>query len=171
MRNTRKYVILAVVAALCLFMAMPVMAQPKGGAMMPMDVYTPLAQGYDFVREGKYEAAKDQFNKAVKADPFNSFAFNNLAVLSEREGKLNDALALLNRAANKADQYLDKVTQTCFAGGGCLAVKPLREVGEKSSIAPIIQENIAKLQAKIKATGTAPPAGSPPPMVPPAKTK
>ncbi len=34
MRNTRKYVILAVVAALCLFMAMPVMAQPKGGAMM-----------------------------------------------------------------------------------------------------------------------------------------
>ena len=59
------------------------------------------------------------------------------------------------------------MTQTCFAGGGCLAVKPLREKGEKSSIAPIIQENIQKLQAKIAATGTAPPPGSPPPMVPP----
>ena len=34
MRNTRKYVILAVVAALCLCMAVPVMAQPKGGALM-----------------------------------------------------------------------------------------------------------------------------------------
>src|SRR3989339_739520 len=135
MRNTRKYVILTVVAALCLCMAMPAMAQPKGGAMMPMDVYTPIAAGYDFVREGKF----------------------------------NDALALLNRASKHADAYLDKVSQTCFAGGGCLAVKPLREVGEKSSIAPIIQENIAKLQAKIKATGTAPPAGSPPPMGPPAK--
>jgi len=171
MRNTRKYVILAVVAALCLFMAMPVMAQPKGGALMKMDAFTPIAAGYDFVREGKYEAAKNKFDKAMKADPNNSFAFNNNAVLLEREGNLNDALALLNRAATHADAYLDKVTQTCFAGGGCLAVKPLREVGEKSSIAPIIQENIQKLQAKIAETGTAPPPGSPPPMVPPAKTK
>ena len=171
MRNTRKYVILTVVAALCLCMAMPAMAQPKGGAMMPMDVYTPLAQGYDFVREGKYEAAKNEFDKAMKADPNNSFAFNNNAVLLEREGKLNDALALLNRASKHAEAYLDKVSQTCFAGGGCLAVKPLREVGEKSSSAPSVQENIQKLQAKIAATGTAPPAGSPPPMVPQPKTK
>src|SRR5665648_332520 len=160
MRNTRKYVILAVVAALCLCVAMPVMAQPKGGAMMPMDVYTPIAQGYDFVREGKYDAAKNEFAKAMKADPNNSFAYNNNAVLLEREGKLNDALALLNRATTHSNEYFDKVTQTCFAGGGCLAVKPLREAGEKSSIAPIIQENIAKLQAKIAATGHAAPAGA-----------
>ncbi len=136
-----------------------------------MDVYTPIAAGYDFVREGKYEAAKDQFAKAMKADPNNPFALNNMAVLEEREGKLNDALALLNRASTYANEYFDKVTQTCFAGGGCLAVKPLRELGEKSSIAPIIQENITKLQAKIAATGTAPPAGSPPPMVPPAENE
>ena len=171
MRNTRKYVIFTVVAALCLFMAMPVLAQPKGGALMEMDVFTPIAQGYDFVREGKYEAAKAQFAIAVKRDRFNPFALNNMAVLEEREGKLNDALANLKDATTHADEYLDKVTQTCFAGGGCLAVKPLREKGEKSSIAPIIQENIQKLQAKIAATGTAPPPGTAPPMVPPAKTK
>jgi tetratricopeptide (TPR) repeat protein len=169
MRNTRKYVILTVVAALCLFMAMPVMAQPKGGALMAMDSFTPIAQGYDFVREGKYEAAKAQFAIAVKRDRYNPFALNNMAVLEEREGKLNDALANLKDATTHADEYLDKVTQTCFAGGGCLAVKPLRELGEKSSIAPIIQENIQKLQAKIAATGTPPPPGTPPPMVPPKK--
>jgi tetratricopeptide (TPR) repeat protein len=169
MRNTRKYVILAVVAALCLFMALPVMAQPKGGALMAMDVFTPIAQGYDFVREGKYEAAKNEFAKAVKADRHNPFALNNMAVLEEREGKLNDALANLKDATTHANEYLDKVTQTCFAGGGCLAVKPLRELGEKSSIAPIIQENIQKLEAKIAATGTPPPPGTPPPMVPPKK--
>ncbi len=167
----RKYVIFTVVAALCLFMALPVLAQPKGGALMSMDAFTPIAQGYDFVREGKYEAAKNEFAKAVKADRHNPFALNNMAVLEEREGKLNDALANLKDATTYADQYLDKMTQTCFAGGGCLAVKPLREKGEKSSIAPVIQENIAKLEAKIKATGTAPPAGSPPPMVPPMKSK
>ena len=169
MRNTRKYVIFAVVAALCLFMALPVMAQPKGGALMKMDAFTPIAQGYDFVREGKYEAAKNEFAKAVKADRHNPFALNNLAVLEEREGKLNDALANLKDATTNANDYLDKVTQTCFAGGGCLAVKPLRELGEKSSIAPIIQENIQKLEAKIAATAAAPPPGTPPPMVPPKK--
>jgi tetratricopeptide (TPR) repeat protein len=167
----RKYVIFTVVAALCLFMALPVLAQPKGGALMSMDAFTPIAQGYDFVREGKYEAAKNEFAKAVKADRHNPFALNNMAVLEEREGKLNDAMANLKDATTYADQYLDKITQTCFAGGGCLAVKPLREKGEKSSIAPVIQENIAKLEAKIKATGTAPPPVSPPPMVPPQKTK
>ena len=98
MRNSRKYVILAVVAALCLLMTMPVMAQPKGGRMMQMDAFTPIAAGYDFVREGKYEAAKNEFGKAVKADRYNPFALNNLAVLDEREGKLNDALAHLKDA-------------------------------------------------------------------------
>ena len=170
MRNSRKYVILAVVAALCLLMTMPVMAQPKGGRMMQMDAFTPIAAGYDFVREGKYEAAKNEFGKAVKADRYNPFALNNLAVLDEREGKLNDALAHLKDALTHSDEYFDKVTQTCFAGGGCLAVKPLREAGEKSSITPIIQENIQKLEAKIAATGTPPPPGTAPPMVPPVKT-
>jgi tetratricopeptide (TPR) repeat protein len=162
----RKFVILTVVAALCLFMAMPVLAQPKGGAMMKMDAFTPIAQGYDFVREGKYAAAKNEFAKAVKADRYNPFALNNMAVLDEREGKLNDALANLKDATTHADAYKDKVVQTCFAGGGCLAVKPRREKGEKSSIAPIIQENIKKLEAKIAATKHPAPPVSPPPMAP-----
>ena len=167
----RKVLILTVIAALCVFMAIPVLAQPKGGALMTMDAFTPIAQGYDFVREGKYAAAKNEFAKAVKADRHNPFALNNMAVLEEREGKLNDALATLKDATTFADQYFDKVSQTCFAGGGCLAVKPLREKGTASSIAPIIQENIQKLEAKIAATKTPPPPGTPPPMVPPQKTK
>ncbi|MGB8990688.1 MAG: hypothetical protein WCD80_01390 [Desulfobaccales bacterium] len=171
MRNTRKYVILAVVAALCLLLASPVLAQPKGGALMKMDAFTPIAKGYDFVREGKYAAAKMEFATAVKADRHNPFALNNMAVLEEREGKLNDALANLKDATTFADKYLDKVSQTCFAGGGCLAVKPLREKGTASSIAPIIQENIQKLEAKIAATKHPAPPVTPPPMVPPQKTK
>jgi tetratricopeptide (TPR) repeat protein len=171
MQNTRKYVIFAVIAALCLFMAVPALAQPKGGALMKMDAFTPIAHGYDFVREGKYAAAKNEFQKAVKADRFNPFALNNMAVLEEREGKLNDALANLKDGTKYANDYLDKVSQTCFAGGGCLAVKPLREKASSSQIAPILQENIAKLEAKIKATGHPAPAVTPPPMTPPQKGK
>jgi hypothetical protein len=143
----------------------------RGGAMMPDDVYTPISKGYDLIRDGKYEAARYEFADAVKRDKFNPFALNNLAVLDERDGKLNDAMAHLKDATIHAAEYKDKVAQTCFAGGGCMAVKPVRAVGETSSILPIIQENTKKLEAKIAATKTPPPAGSPPPIVPAPKTK
>jgi tetratricopeptide (TPR) repeat protein len=171
MQNARKCLIIMVATALCLALAIPVLAQPKGGALMKMDAFTPIAKGYDMIREGKYEAAKYQFATAVKRDPGNSFALNNMAVLEEREGKLNDALANLKDATIHAAAYLDKTSQTCFVGGGCLAVKPVREAGQTSSIAPIIQENIAKLQAKIAATKTPPPPVSPPPMTPKSPAK
>jgi tetratricopeptide (TPR) repeat protein len=171
MRHTRTCVILLVVAALFLFVASPVLAQPKGGALMAEDVFTPIAKGYDLVRDGKYDAAKYEFETAVKRDRHNPFALNNLAVLEERSGKLNDALANLKDATTHAAEYKDKVVQTCFVGGGCLAVKPVRAAADKSEIAPIIAENIKKLEAKMAAQKTPAPAGSPPAMVPPPKTK
>jgi hypothetical protein len=46
--------------------------------------------------------------------------------------------------------------------GLCTAVKPSREMGSVSTIAPIIKDNIAKLQPKIEALPPQP--SSPPPM-------
>ncbi len=187
MRHTRKCLFIMVIMALSLALTIPVLAQVpgppgpgqqtapagaiKGGAMMPEDVYTPIAKGYDLIRDGKYEAARAQFADATKLDKLNPFALNNLAVLDERDGKLNDAMAHLKDATIHAAEYKDKVAQTCFAGGGCMAVKPVRAVKDTSDILPIIQDNIKKLEAKIAATGTPPPAGSPPPIVPAPKTK
>jgi hypothetical protein len=138
------------IVGLFLLLASSALAQPKGGALMKKDVYTPIAMGYKFIQEGKYAAAKHEFAIAVKRDCHNPFALNNLAVLEEREGNLDGALAKLKDASTHANAYLDKVMQTCFVGGGPLAVRPLRMKGEKSTIAPIIQENISKLEAKIK---------------------
>ncbi|HEY9074053.1 MAG TPA: hypothetical protein VIN67_07960 [Desulfobaccales bacterium] len=188
MQHTRKCLLIMAILALSLALTIPAFAQkPEGkgasgqplgtpgtirsGAMMPVDVYTPIAKGYDFIREGKYEAAKMEFAKATKLDQFNPFALNNMAVLEEREGKLNDSLANLKDGTLHAAQYLDKTAQTCFAGGGCMAVKPTRELGTTSTILPILNENIQKLEAKIAATGHAPPPVSPPPMSPAPKTK
>jgi hypothetical protein len=173
MRHTRKCILILTILALSLAFTIPALAQvpPKGGALMPQDVFTPIAQGYDFIRDGKYDAARNQFEIAAKRDKFNPFALNNMAVLDERAGKLNDAMAHLKDATLHAAEYKDKVSQTCFVGGGCLAVKPTRQAGTSSSIAPIIQENIQKLQAKMAATGTPAPPVSPPPMTPAPKTK
>jgi len=186
MRHSRNCLLILVI--LTLAFAIPVLAQQsggppgpgqqaapagtvRGGAMMPEDVYTPISKGYDLIRDGKYDAAKNEFATAVKLDKFNPFALNDLAVLDERDGKLNDALAHLKDATIHAAEYKDKVAQTCFAGGGCMAVKPVRAVGETSEILKIIQENTTKLEAKIAATKTPPPAGSPPPIMPAPKTK
>jgi len=143
----------------------------RGGSLMPVDVYTPIRRGYTFVREGNYGAAKHEFEMAAKLDELNPFALNNLGVLDERDGKLNDALAHFKDASIHAAQYRDKVAQTCFVGGSCMAVEPSRKLAANSEILPIIQENITKLEAKIAATHTPPPAETPPPMMPQPKAK
>jgi tetratricopeptide (TPR) repeat protein len=197
MRQTRKCLFIMGIMALSLALTIPAFGQPaaptgqapgpgvqtapagtvRGGGLMPDDVFSPIAKGYDLIREGNYAGARGQFETAVRLDKLNPFALNNLAVLDERDGKLNDALAHLKDALIHSDEYRDKVTQTCFVGGGCMAVKPLHGFGEtgtaapKSSITPVIQENIQKLEAKIAATKTPPPPGTPPPVVPPPKTK
>jgi tetratricopeptide (TPR) repeat protein len=136
----------------------------RGGSLMPVDVYTPIRRGYTFVREGNYEAARHEFAIAAHLDELNPFALNDLGVLDERDGKLNDALAHFKDATIHAAQYRDKVQQTCFVGGSCMAVEPERKLTANSEILPIIQENIAKLEAKIAATHTPPPGVNPPPM-------
>jgi tetratricopeptide (TPR) repeat protein len=132
--------------------------------MMEENVFTPLAKGYDFLAQGNYAAAQNEFRKAVEWDSSNPFALNNLAVLLEREGKLDDALANLKRAMAYADAYKDQTERTCFVGGLCMAVKPKRGLGPTSSIAPIVQENIRMLQEKIAQTKTPTPPEAPPPM-------
>jgi Flp pilus assembly protein TadD len=133
---------------------------------MKKDAYTPITKGYDFIRAGNYEAAEMEFRAALKADRFNPFALNNLAVLSEKKGKLKEALAFLIDAQTHAAEYNDKVQQTCFIDGLCQAVKPVQEVGPKSVIAEIIAENMAKLKDKIAKTPMPPEPSSPPPVSP-----
>lgn len=153
-----------VLVGFSLLLTPPTMAQPKAGSLMAEDVFTPIAMGYDLMRDGKYEAAEAQFKLALKADSFNSFALNNLAALEEKKGKLKDAMAYLTGAGKYADRYLNQVEQTCFVGGLCAAVKPIKKTGTESTIAPIIAENMKKLKAKVAATPTKPVPSTPPKM-------
>ncbi|MBM4284834.1 MAG: hypothetical protein FJ128_06240 [Deltaproteobacteria bacterium] len=153
--------VLVGVAALSMMLSAPAQAQPRP---MEEDVFTPLIKGYDFMRQGKYDAAKMEFETALKKDRFNPFALNNLAALVEKEGKLKDAMAYLVDAQKHAGKYLDKVQETCFVGGLCAGVKPLKEMGTESGIAKVIKENIEKLQAKMAQTPQTPEPSKPPKM-------
>ncbi len=150
-----------ILAGFSLLLTAPALAQPRP---MDQDVFTPLTKGYALMREGKYDAAEYEFKAALKRDRYNPFALNNLAVLQEKEGKLKDALAYLTDAQEHAAEYYNKVEQTCFIGGLCAAIRPKKDVGQTSTVAPVIAENIKKLKAKMAATPSKPEPSTPPKM-------
>jgi len=168
MRKARWIIGLTLTIGLVLLLAISAMAQKPvvkfWDQPFPANVWGPLNQGYDLLAAGKYDAAAVQFEKVTKIDNTNPFALNNLAAIQEQKGHLREAMALLQQATEKADLYKQAVSQTCFVAGLCTAVKPKKEMGTTSTIAPIIRENIAKLQPKIDALPPQP--SSPPPMSP-----
>jgi tetratricopeptide (TPR) repeat protein len=147
----RKLRIVALAAVTTLLVSVSVvLAQPQP---MTEDVFTPLSRGYDFMSQGKYDLAKAEFEKVIKADRYNPYANNNLAAIAEREGQTQVALGYLNTAMEKVDQYPYRVaSQVCFPGGLCTAVKPLKEYTATTgtSIAAVVGDNIAKLSKKEK---------------------
>lgn len=161
MRTAKWTAVLAISALAVVMFISPVLAQPRP---MTKDVFTPLSQGYDFMRAGKYKAAQNQFHIALKRDRFNPFALNNLAAIAAQEGKLKDAMAYLTDASKYAKDYKQKYQQVCFTGGLCTGVKPVKAMGNESMIAKVIAENMAKLKAKIAAHPSPPVPSTPPPM-------
>lgn len=157
---------LVMVLGLCLLLAGPAAAQLTtwGKGPFPVSIMQPLNDGFDLIAAGKYDLAAIKFKEVLKEDMNNPFALNNLAAIEQQKGNTRGAMALLQQATLKAGDYLQKVAQTCFVAGLCNAVKPTQEMGTTSTIAPIVQDNINKLQPKLDALPPQP--SSPPPMSP-----
>ena len=139
------------VFALLLASFVPVMAQPRP---MDVDIFTPLSLGYDLMADGKYDLAKQEFEKVIKADPYNPIANNNLAAIAEREGQPKVAMGYLKAGMEKVDQYPYRVDkQVCFTGGLCTAIKPKRDPDPQhgptgQSVAAVLGDNLKKLSEK-----------------------
>jgi tetratricopeptide (TPR) repeat protein len=163
MVRTAKWTTVLALSALAVFLVITssALAQPRP---MPEDVFTPLTKGYDLMRAGKYEAAEDQFKEALAKDRYNPFALNNLAAIKAQQGKLKEALAYLTDAETQAKSYLEKYQEVCFTEGLCTGVKPIKVMGNESTISKVISENMVKLKAKIAATPEKPVPSTAPPM-------
>jgi|UniRef100_A0A7C3Z9Z2 tetratricopeptide (TPR) repeat protein len=164
MRQVRSSTTLVLAVGLCLLLAAGAAAQVTGygSTPLPADIYGPLNEGFGLIADGKYDAAAVKFKDVLQKDPNNPFALNNLAAIEAQKGHYREAMAFLQQATVKANDYRQKVAQTCFVAGLCNAVKPRQEVGPTSTIAPIIQDNIAKLKPKVEAL---PPSPSSPPAM------
>jgi len=124
----------------------PAWAQPR---VLPEDAYTPLNLSYQYMKSGKTDAARVQLEQVIQADRYNPYALNNLAVISEQQGRLKEALAYLLDAETHAAEYTEKPEELCQVGGLCMALKPSRVQGSMSSIAALVHGNINLLKIKI----------------------
>jgi tetratricopeptide (TPR) repeat protein len=139
---------------MCFLGFSPVAAQPQ---LCTDEVFPLLSLGYEALRAGNDDAARLEFEKVIRIDRYNPFALNNLAVLAERQGKLQEAMAYLLEAETYAAEYLHKPEEVCDVGGLCLAVAPAAKKSSVSSIAAIIHSNISLLRIKIGTTKNAAP--------------
>jgi Flp pilus assembly protein TadD len=124
----------------------PAWAQPR---LLSEDAYTPLSLSYQYMKSGKTDAARVQLEQVIRADRYNPYALNNLAVISEQQGRLKEALAYLLDAETSAADYTEEPEELCQVGGLCTALKPKRAQGSRSSIAALIRDNINFLKIKI----------------------
>jgi tetratricopeptide (TPR) repeat protein len=117
--------------------------------LLSEDTYTPLNLSYQYMKSGKTDAARVQLEQVIQADPCNAYALNNLAVISEQQGRLKEAMAYLLEAEAHATEYTEKPEELCQVGGMCMALKPSHTQGSRSSIAALVHGNINLLKIKI----------------------
>lgn len=55
-------------------------------------------RGAQLMRKGYYEEAEKEFRQGIEANPFNGTAYSNLGFALQRQGKLEDAIPLMEKA-------------------------------------------------------------------------
>ena len=65
-------------------------------------------QGVSFYKQGQYDAAMQQFQKAVATDPQNADGYYNMAATMHRAGVARNDRAMLNQAEATYNQCLDR---------------------------------------------------------------
>lgn len=138
--------VIILLGAISWYLLGPAAAQPR---LLSEDAYTPLSLAYQYLRSGKIDSARVQLQQVIIADRYNPYALNNLAVISERQGRLKEAQAYLLDAETHAEDYTERPEEICDVGGLCLALKPSRIQGRSSSIAALVHGNLNLLKIKI----------------------
>ena len=72
-------------------------------AAAPTDANLLSDYGYSKLRRFDLQAAETLIRRALKIDPVNSFALNNLGTVLARQGRYDDALATLRQASSETD--------------------------------------------------------------------
>ncbi len=107
-----------------------------------------MIESYDLLEAGKVDEAQKLYEQALKEDPGNPLALNNLGAIMVKKGKEAAALSYLRQALLKAKGYKLRVNRVCAVNGVCLAFRPLQEVYGDQDLEPLIRMNIEMIKGK-----------------------
>jgi tetratricopeptide (TPR) repeat protein len=107
-----------------------------------------MIQSYDLLEAGKTDEAQKLYEEALKEDPGNPLALNNLGAIMVKKGKYKEGLAYLQQALPKAKGYKVKINRVCEVDGVCLAFRPLQAEYGDLDLEPLVRMNIRMVRQK-----------------------
>ncbi len=125
-----------------LFLVLPNLALAQGGA----DVAAQINAGYDLLERGQYDQAQKIYEGILKQQPDHPIALNNLAAISCKQGKFEQALGQLNRALPRAKGYKITLNRVCNVDGVCAAFRQSTDKFGEDNLEDLIKSNILMVQ-------------------------
>jgi tetratricopeptide (TPR) repeat protein len=110
-----------------------------------------LSRGYCLFIAGKFKEAQKEFELALKKDPGNPVALNDLAAVMVKENKLDKADTYLKEALPKAKGYKILVNRVCGVQDICLALEPYTVGAGNQDMGELVELNIKMVEAKMAA--------------------
>ena len=98
--------------------------------------------GYDLLERGKFDQAQKIYEEILTKQPNHPIALNNLAAISCKQGKFEQALAQLNRALPQAKGYKVTLNRVCNVDGVCAAYRMSTDRFGEDNLEDLIKSNI-----------------------------
>jgi tetratricopeptide (TPR) repeat protein len=133
--------VLVLVCSGLLLAAAPVLAQPAKAGLAAQ-----INAGYDLLEQGKFDQAQKIYEEILQQHPDHPIALNNLAAIRCKQGKHDQALALLNRALPKARGYKVTLNRVCGVEGVCAAYRISTDRFGQDNLEDLIKSNILMVQ-------------------------
>jgi tetratricopeptide (TPR) repeat protein len=110
------------------------------------DLAGKINAGYDLLEKGKYDQAQKIYEAILRDAPDHPIALNNLAAISCKQGKFEQALAQLQRALPKAAGYKITLNRVCNVDGVCAAFRQSTDKFGQENLEDLIKSNILMVQ-------------------------
>jgi Tfp pilus assembly protein PilF len=135
---------------LALLLALPGLALAQADGVLAQKINS----GYDLLERGNFDQAQKIYEEIIKQQPDHPIALNNLAAISCKQGKFEQALAQLNRALPQAKGYKITLNRVCNVDGVCAAFRQSTDRFGEDNLEDLIKSNI--LMVNMAAAGQAP---------------